>query len=119
MRYREIIEAGRSAEKAAMRAMCDKVRAVYAQHLWPEVSNPNAAERAGMPHEIECPGLTVHDLGQAFAEEFQGRRLWCRENCRSAFSVEPIWCATQRRDIGRLFRFSSQTDAALFRLHCC
>ena len=119
MRYWEIAEAGRSAEKAAMRAMCDKVRASHAQRIWPEVSYPNATECAGMPYEIECPGLTVHDRGQAFAEEFQGRRLWCRENCRGAFSVEPIWCASEKRDIGRLFRFSSQADAALFRLHWC
>jgi hypothetical protein len=102
-----------------MRAMMDRVRAAHAERIWPEISNPTSEQRVSMPHEINFPGLTAHDLGDAFAEEFQGRRLWCGENCQGAFAVEPIRDGTGGRDTGRRFRFSDQTDAAAFRLTWC
>lgn len=74
-----------------------------------------ADERAAMPHAVECPGLTVHDLCARFADALQGRRLWCRENCAGAFSVEPLRDGTTGRDTGRHFVFSDETDAARFR----
>jgi hypothetical protein len=102
-----------------MRAIMDRVRAAHAERIWPEISNPTSEQHASMPHEIDCPGLTAHDLGEAFADEFQGRRLWCRRYCEGTFTVEPMWCGADRRDIGRRFLFADQTDAALFRLSWC
>jgi hypothetical protein len=61
----------------------------------------------------------VHELAKAFAHEFQGRRLWCREHCEGSFTVEPIRSAVEGRDTGRRFLFSDRTDAAVFRLTWC
>jgi hypothetical protein len=73
-----------------------------------------------MPHGVDCPGLTAHNLGEAFAEESQGRRLWCRQHCEGTFTVEPTWGeGAERRDTGRRFHFADQTDAAAFRLTWC
>jgi hypothetical protein len=116
MRYAEIADPRQPTGKAAMRGLMDIVRVAHAKHIHPEIDNPTAALLATMPHVIECPGLTVHDLGEAFADEFQGRRLWCREHCEGVFTVEPIWDHAGRRDTGRNFRFSNDDDAAMFRL---
>jgi hypothetical protein len=110
--------AGMSEPAASMRGILDRIRATHAEHIWPEVSNPTAEQRAFMLHAVECSGLTVHDLGLAFAAEFQGRRLWCREHCGGTFTVEPVWSAADRRDIGRRFVFSDESDAERFRLTC-
>jgi hypothetical protein len=101
-----------------MRALMDQVRAAHGTRIWPEVDNPSAEQRAAMLYEIECHRLTVHDLGEAFAEAFQGRRLWCRENCEGVFCVEPIR-GSGGTDVGRIFRFSVKSDAALFRTNWC
>ncbi len=74
----------------AMRTLIDSVRARHAQRIWPEISNPTAAQSAAMPHMVECFDLTVHDLGDTFADEFRGRRLWCRQHCEHEFTVQPV-----------------------------
>jgi hypothetical protein len=102
--------------QAAMRKLMDGVRATHAARIWPEIDNPTAAQHAAMPHVIECPGLTVHDLGDAFAEEIWGRRLWCRENCEHQFTIEPVWDRTEGRDTGRRFLFADHVEAVMFRL---
>jgi hypothetical protein len=105
---------------AAMRSIMDRVRTAHAERIWPEIANATPEERASMPHEIDCDGLTTHNLGAVFADEFQGRRLWCREYCRGAFTIEPMWSeSADRRDTGRRFLFADPTDAALFRLSWC
>jgi hypothetical protein len=114
MRYDEIVNTDRDAGKTSMRRVMDAVRAVNAVQIWPEIGNPTADQQAAMPHVVDCHGLTVHDLGQVFAEEFQGRRLWCRKNCRSEFAVAPL--RNGERDTGRRFSFADQTEAAMFRL---
>jgi hypothetical protein len=110
---------GSAASGAAMRKIMDHVRTAHAARIWPEIGNPTAAQHADMPHVIDCPHLTVHDLEEAFTEAFQGRRLWCRQNCRGVFAVEPIWDDVEKRDTGRRFRFSDQEEAAMFRLTWC
>ncbi|MGK7870947.1 hypothetical protein [Falsiroseomonas sp. E2-1-a20] len=115
MRYNEIVNPERSADKISMRKIMDAVRAANAIQIWPEIDNATADQQAAMPHIVECHGLTVHDLGQAFAEEFQGRRLWCRKNCQSGFTVAPIWGAALGRDSGRRFSFADSMEAARFR----
>ncbi len=65
---------------------------------------------------VECFDLTVHDLGDTFAEEFQGRRLWCRQHCEHEFTVQPIWDCAQGRDMGRCCFFADQIEATMFRL---
>jgi hypothetical protein len=102
-----------------MRGIMDRVRAAHAARIWPEIDNPTPEQRAAMPFEIDCDGLTVHDFGKAFADEFQGRRLWCRQHCKGAFCIEPMWDAAERRDTGRRFLFRDEMDAALFRLTWC
>jgi hypothetical protein len=72
-----------------------------------------------MPHEIDCEGVTVDDLGEAFADELHGRKRWCRENCAGVFTVEPIRRLPLGPDTGRRFCFSDQTAAAMFRLSFC
>jgi hypothetical protein len=116
MRYDEIVDPRRSADKVSMRKIMDALRAANAVQIWPEIGNATAAQQEAMPHVVECDGLTVHDLGQRFAEEFQGRRLWCRKNCRSGFTVTPIRDAALRRDTGRRFSFADEAEAAMFRL---
>jgi hypothetical protein len=103
----------------SMRGIMDRVRSSHAARIGPEIDNPTPEQRASMPREIDCLGLTVHDLGEAFADEFQGRRLWCREHCRGVFAVEPLWSAAERRDIGRRFLFWHEADAAPFRHTWC
>jgi hypothetical protein len=115
MRYDEIVNTDRDAGKTSMRRVMDAVRAVNAVQIWPEIVNPTADQQDAMRHVIDCPGLTVHDLGQAFADEFQGRRLWCRKNCRRGFSVAPIREAALERDTGRRFSFADSMEAARFR----
>jgi hypothetical protein len=105
-----------STHMTAMRLLMDRVRERHAERIWPEISNPTAAQSATMLHVIECHRLTVHDLGEGFAQEFQSRRLWCRENCEREFTVEPIWDCAERRDMGRRFLFADHVDAAVFRL---
>ncbi len=101
-----------------MRAFLDSLRAAQAARIWPEIADPTASQREAMPHEIDCEGVTVHDLGEAFADEFHRLKLWCRENCEGVFAVEPIRRRGGGPDTGRRFRFSDKTDAALFRLSC-
>jgi hypothetical protein len=115
MRYAEIAGPDERSDKTSMRKLMDGVRAEYAKRIWPEIDNATAEQQAAMHHVVDCHGLTVHALGQAFAEEFQGRRLWCRKNCRSEFSVAPIRDAALGRDTGRRFSFTDQTEAATFR----
>jgi hypothetical protein len=103
-----------------MRAIMDRVRSAHAERIWPEINNPTSEQRASMSYQIDCPDLTAHDLGDAFAEEFQGRRLWCRQHCEGTFTVEPMWSGGDyRRDTGRRFLFADEADAALFRLTWC
>jgi hypothetical protein len=64
----------------------------------------------------ECPGCAVHDLSEAFADEFWDRRLWCRENCQDEFAVEPVWDRAEGRDTGRRFLFADDIEAVMFRL---
>ena len=104
---------------ASMRSIMDRVRAAHGERIWPEIDNPTPEQRASTPYEIDCDGLTVHRLGYAFADEFQGRRLWCRDHCEGTFAIEPIRSAAEGRDTGRRFLFSDRTDAAVFRLTWC
>jgi hypothetical protein len=103
---------------ASMRGIMDRVRAAHAERIWPEIDNPSREQRASMSYAVECSGLTVHDLDLAFAAEFQGRRLWCRDHCGGTFTVEPVWSAADQRDTGRRFLFSDESDAERFRLTC-
>jgi hypothetical protein len=106
--------------EVTMRAITDRVRAAHAERIWPEISNSNSEQHGSMPHEFDCPGLTTHDLDEAFAEEFQGRRLWCRQHCEGTFTIEPMWSGGDyRRDTGRRFLFADEADAAAFRLAWC
>lgn len=116
MRYVEIANPRRLSDRMAMRKLMDGVRIAHAARIWPEIDNPTTAQRATMPHVVECPSLTVHDLGKGFAEKFLRRKLWCRECCEHEFTVEPIWDHAEGRDIGRRFLFADQTEAAMFRL---
>ena len=104
------------ADKAAMRKLMDAARAAHAARIWPEIDNPTAEQRADMPHMVELSGVTVHDLGEAFAEELWDRRLGCRENCEHEFAVEPVWERAEGRDVGRRFLFADHIEAAIFRL---
>ncbi|MGG5890984.1 hypothetical protein ACLF3G_28290 [Falsiroseomonas sp. HC035] len=115
MRYAEIAGSDQRAEKTQMRKLMDSVRAVYAERIWPEIDSATADQQDTMRHVVDCHGLTVHDLHQQFAQEFQGRRLWCRKNCHSGFTVAPIWDAALGRDTGRRFAFADQAEAAMFR----
>ncbi|MGK7870865.1 hypothetical protein [Falsiroseomonas sp. E2-1-a20] len=115
MRYRDIVDPQQSADRIAMRQMMDAARAFNTAQIWPEINNATVEQEAGLPHIVECDGLTVHDCGQAFAQQFQGRRLWCRRNCRSEFTVAPIRDDSLSRDTGRRFSFADRTEAALFR----
>jgi hypothetical protein len=98
-----------------MRTILDAVRAAHAGRIRPEIGWPSPAERAALRFEVECHGLTVHDLGEAFAREIHGRKRWCREHCRSAFAVEPIRPEGEGRDTGRRFLFADAADAVAFR----
>jgi hypothetical protein len=86
--------------------------------IWLEI-NAWADDWPNLICEIECLGLTVADLGKAFAQAFQSRKLWCRRHCRGVFTVESIRDARLGRDTGRRIRFSREEDAALFRLRWC
>ena len=97
------------------RAVLEALRAAHAERIRPEIGWPSPAERAALRFEVECPGLTVQDLGEAFAAEFHGRKRWCRENCRGAFAVEPVREGGAGRDTGRRFLFADAVDAAAFR----
>ena len=115
MRYREFAAPSGCPRGPAMRAIMEAVRAASADWIRPEIGWPSAAGRAALRFGVECHGLTVRDLGEAFAAEFHGRRRWCREHCRGAFSVEPIRPDGVGRDTGRRFLFSDAADAAAFR----
>ncbi len=110
--------AAKSADVGAIRAFLDGLRAARAARIWPEIADPTSAQRAAMPHEIDCDGLTVHDMGEGFADELHRLKLWCRENCEGVFAVEPVRDRGGGPDTGRRFRFSDETDAAFFRLSC-
>ena len=112
MRYAEIMGERRDQQVPAVRAILEAVRAAHAERIRPEVGWPSPAERAALRFEAECHGLTVHDMGEAFAAEFHRRKRWCREHCRGAFAVEPMRENGTGRDSGRCFRFA---DAAAFR----
>jgi hypothetical protein len=116
MRYVEIADPRQPSDSTAMRRLMDGVRAAHAARIRPEIDNPTVAQRAAMQHVVECPGLTVHDLGGAFADEFWDRRLWCRRNCEHEFTVEPVWDRTEGRDTGRRFLFADHVEAVMFRL---
>ena len=115
MKYAEIGVASPRALEPKMRAILEAVRAAHAERIRPEIGWPSPAERAALRSEVECRGLTVHDLGEAFARGFDGRKRWCRENCRGAFAVEPVREDGRGRDTGRRFLFSDAADAAAFR----
>ena len=115
MRYAEIDVPNPRPLAPRTRANLEAVRAAHAERIRPEIGSPSPAERAALRFEVECRGLTVHDLGEAFAAEFHGRTRWCRENCRAAFAVEPIREGCAGRDTGRRFLFSDAADAAAFR----
>ncbi|GAA0577259.1 hypothetical protein GCM10009416_14830 [Craurococcus roseus] len=101
-----------------MRKLLGGIRAARATRIWPEVTDPTDAQRAAMPHGVDCEGVTVHDLGPIFGAELHRLKRWCREHREGAFSVEPIRDPATRQDTGRRFRFSRLEDAALFRLSC-
>ena len=116
MRYAEIDVPSPRPLHPRMRAILEAVRAAHAERIRPEIGSPSPAERAALRSEVECQGLAVHDLGEAFAGEFHGRKRWCRENCRGAFAVEPIRPeGGAGRDTGRRFLFADAADAAAFR----
>ena len=115
MRYAEIDVASPRPLNPRTRAILEAVSAAHAERIRPEVGWPNTAERAALRLEVECPGLTVHDMGEAFAAGFHGRKRWCREHCRAAFAVEPVHKDDVGRDTGRRFLFSDAADAAAFR----
>ena len=115
MRCAEIMAQPRHKHPPAMRAIMEAVRAAHAERIRPEVVWPSPAERAAFRFEVECHGLTVHDLGETFAAEFHGRKRWCRENCRDVFGVEPVREDGAGRDSGRRFLFADAADAAAFR----
>ena len=98
-----------------MRAVLEALRAAHAERIRPEIGWPSPTERALLRFEVECHGLTVHGLGEAFAAGFHGRKRWCRENCRGAMAIEPIREGMAGRDSGRRFLFSDAADAAAFR----
>ena len=98
-----------------MPAIVEAVTAARTEWIRPEIGWPSGAGRTALRFEVECHGLTVHDLGEAFAGELQRRKGWCRERCRGAFSVGPIRPDGGRRDTGRRFLFSDAADAAAFR----
>ena len=98
-----------------MRAVLEALRAAHAERIRPEIGWPSPAEPAAFRFEVECYGLTVHDLGEAFAGGLHGRKRWCRERCSGSFAVEPIRPEGGRRDTGRRFLFSDAADAAAFR----
>jgi len=115
MRYAEIVAQRRHRQVPAMRAMMEAVHAAHAERIRPEIGWHSPAERAAFRFEVECHGLTVHDLGATFAGEFHGRKGWCREHGRGAFSVEPIRPEGGGCDTGRRFLFADAADAAAFR----
>ncbi len=119
MRCAEIMGKRHGQQVPAVRAILEAVRAAHAERIRPEIGWPRPAERAALCHEVECHGLTVHDLGQAFAGEFHRRKRWCRENCRGAFSVEPLREHGAGRDTGRRLLFSDEAEAAAFRRRWC
>ncbi len=116
MSHREIAVRQPPVDEAVARGLMDRVRAAHAARIHPEIADPTDARRAVVPHLVECFGLTVHDPGEAFAEEFQRRRPWCREHCGHAFAVEPVRDRAEGRDTGRRFRFADLEEAAMFRL---
>jgi hypothetical protein len=115
MRSAEIVAQPRGQQVPVMRAILEAVRVAHAERIRPEIGWPSPAQRAALRSEVECHGLSVHDLGEAFAAEFHGRERWCRDNCRGAFSVEPIRPEGGGRDTGRRFLFAGAADAAAFR----
>ena len=115
MRYTEIGAPSPRPLDSRMRAILEAVRAAHAERIRPEVGWPSPAERAALRFEVECRGLTVHDMGEAFAGGLHGRKGWCRENCRGVFVVEPIRPEGGARDTGRRFLFADPADAAAFR----
>ena len=98
-----------------MSAILEALRAAHAERIRPEIGWPSPAQRAALRSEVECHGVTVRDLGEAFAAEFHGRKRWCRETCRGAFAVEAIREDEMGCDTGRRFRFADAADAAAFR----
>ena len=114
MRCEEFIAPNPRLLDPRMRAVLEALRAAHAERIRPEIGWPSPAERAALRSEVECRGLTVHDMGEAFAREFHGRRRWCRENCRGAFVVEPVREDGRERDSGRCFLFADAADAAAF-----
>ena len=104
-----------------MRRALDALKAERAARIWPEIADPTPAERAAMPHEIDCEGVTADDLGEAFADELHRRKRWCRENCDGNLHrrADP---ASARLDptTGRRFCFSDQIEMRrMFRLSFC
>ncbi len=114
MRGAESMGERRGQQVPVMRAILEAVRAAHGERIRPESGWPSPAQRAALPYEVECHGLTVHDMGEAFAAEFHGCERWCRDNCRGAFSVEPIRPEGGGRDTGRRFLFADAADAAAF-----
>lgn len=110
--------AAASAGAAGLRKLLGSIRAAQAARIWPEVADPTDAQRAAMPHRVDCEGVTVHDMGEAFAAELHRLKRWCRQHCTTVFAVEPIRDPATRRDTGRRFRFADDEDAAAFRLSC-
>ena len=116
MKYRDFAAPRGCPRAPTMRAIMEEVGTAHAERIRPEVGWHSPADRAAFRFEVECHGLTGHDLGEAFAGGFHGRKRWCRENCRSGFAVEPIRPeGGAGRDSGRRFLFSDQADAAAFR----
>ena len=76
MRYAEIAGLNPLRPEPTRHAVLDAVRAAHAERIRPEVAWPSPAGRAALRYAVECHGLTVHGMGEAFAGEFHGRRRW-------------------------------------------
>jgi hypothetical protein len=78
-----------------------------------------AARRAATPYVVDCPTLAREVIGDAeFERQYTERRDWCHDRCYMDHEIEPIR-DDQMRLTGRRFRFSNETDAALFRTFFC
>lgn len=105
-----------SAAALAIKTIMVKVSAAHAARIYPEV-NLWVGDALHLTHAVECAGLTVDALGEAFARAMWDRRCWCRRNCNGEFAVIPMRNGGQGPDTGRRFLFSDADDAARFRQH--
>lgn len=81
-------------------------------------SFPDDADREVMPFVVECNDLNRTAMSDPFQfeEELRNRVAWCNNNAPGAHLIEPIRDPATHQLIGRAFRFTSQDQAALFKL---